>query len=282
MPFNSSSSQLNSTEQAPLAGADGVRLQVWYTVAHAKRDRVGESPVTDYRLILSKLTRAREGCGASVSSWGAGSRRRWLAILGAIAGLLAFGPIDVGPQGNGAPPVGPKLGGLAGQLLVATDELNDPRFAHTVIYMVQHDGNGAMGLVINQPMGSVPLAKLLDELGLNSQGVGGDIRVHYGGPVDRGRGFTLHTNEYAIGGTQAVGDGLALTITPEILRDIGMGKGPRLALLAIGYAGWIPGQLEAEIKAGAWISVPADEALLFDDDYATKWERARARRQYTL
>lgn len=238
--------------------------------------------MANYRLILSKLTGAREGCGASVSSWGAGSKRRWLAILGAIAALLAFGPIEVGPQGNGAPPVGPKVGGLAGQLLVATDELSDPRFARSVIYMIQHDNNGAMGLVINRPMGTVPLAKLLDELEQDSKGVSGDIRLHYGGPVDAGRGSTLHTSDYSGKGTEVIEDGIALTAQPEILRAIGTGKGPRLALLAVGYAGWAPGQLEAEIKAGAWISVPADEALLFDDDYATKWERATARRLYNL
>lgn len=208
--------------------------------------------------------------------------RRWLAILGAIAGLLAFGPTDSGPQGNGAPPVAPRPSGLAGQLLVATDELNDPRFVRTVIYMIQDDTNGAMGLVINRPMGTVPLTKLMDELGLDSKGVSGDIRLHYGGPVDAGRGFTLHTSEYSIKGTQVIEGGIALTAEAEILHAIGTGKGPRLALLAVGYAGWAPGQLEAEIRAGAWISVPADEALLFDDDYATKWERATSRRLYNL
>ena len=219
---------------------------------------------------------------APLKVWLADPGRRRLAILGVVAGVLAFGPIGMRPQGDGAPSAGPRAGGLAGQFLVATDELNDPRFVHTVIYMIQHDGNGAMGLVINRPMGTVPLAKLLDELGVDSKGVSGDIRVHYGGPVDPGRGFTLHTSEYAIEGTEVIGDGLALTVAPEILRDIGMAKGPRHAMLAVGYAGWAPGQLEAEIKAGAWISVPADEGLLFDEDYATKWERATARRLYTL
>ena len=207
---------------------------------------------------------------------------RWLAVLGGLAGLLAFGAGVPGMQGNGASPMRPKGSGLAGQLLVATDALSDPRFAHSVVYMIQHDGGGAMGLIINRPVGKTPLAKLLGELGVNNQGISRDIRVHYGGPVDPGRGFTLHTSDYAIEGTQVVGEGIAVTVDPEILRDIGLGKGPRLALLAVGYAGWAPGQLEAEIKAGAWIAVPADEPLLFDEDYPTKWERATARRMFNL
>lgn len=227
------------------------------------------------------MPKGQESGGAPIFSWRGVSKRR-LAILGAVGVLLVLGPMDVGPQGNGAPPLGPKVGGLTGQLLVATDELSDPRFARSVIYMIQHDSNGAMGLVINRPMGTVPLAKLLDELGQDSKGVSGDIRLHYGGPVDPGRGFTLHTSDYSGKGTEVVEDGIAVTAQPEILRAIGIGKGPRLALLAVGYAGWSPGQLEAEIKAGAWISVPADEALLFDEDYATKWARATARRLFNL
>jgi putative transcriptional regulator len=238
--------------------------------------------VAEYRLFRSKVPEGKEGCEVPSPLRRASSRKRRLAILGAMVGLLAIGPTDVGPQGNGAPPAGPRVSGLAGQLLVATDELSDPRFARSVIYMIQHDKNGAMGLVINRPMGSMSLAGLLDELGQDSKGVSGDIRLHYGGPVDAGRGFTLHTSDYSAKGTQVVEDGIAVTGEPEILRAIGIGKGPRHALLALGYAGWSPGQLEAEIKAGAWISVPADEALLFDDDYATKWERATSRRLYNL
>src|SRR5512136_1574069 len=119
------------------------------------------------------MPRTQESCMAPLKVWLANPGRRRLAILGIVAGVLAFGPIGMRPQGDGAPSAGPRAGGLAGQFLVATDELNDPRFVHTVIYMIQHDGNGAMGLVINRPMGTVPLAKLLDELGVDSKGVGG-------------------------------------------------------------------------------------------------------------
>lgn len=172
----------------------------------------------------------------------------------------------------------PEIGSVTGQLLVATPQIGDPRFMRTVIYMVAHDANGAMGLVVNRPIGSVPLARLLDELGIGSEGISGIIRVHYGGPVEAPRGFVLHTADYVPKGTLIVKDGMALTSQPEILRAIAGGTGPRRSLFALGYAGWGPGQLEAEIKAGDWVTVQADQALVFDDDYDRKWERAMARR----
>ena len=176
----------------------------------------------------------------------------------------------------------PKVGNLTGQLLVATDELRDPRFVRTVVFMVRHDAGGAMGLVVNRPLGEVPLAALLERLGMEGKAVGGEMRVHYGGPVEATRGFVLHTSEYVIEGTQVVDDGIALTAQPEIFRAIGSGAGPRRALFALGYAGWAPGQLEAEIAGGAWITVPADEALVFDENYEKKWNRAMARRRIDL
>ena len=209
-------------------------------------------------------------------------RRSSFTSLGALLWMLALGSAVSGGeagQAPGGPPVG---GSLAGQFLVATNELRDPRFVQTVVYMIRHDPNGAMGLVVNRPMGEGSLARLLDGLGIDSQGVGGDIRVHYGGPVEPTRGFVLHTAEYSVEGTQAVKDGIAVTSQPEILRAIGTGSGPRRALFAIGYAGWARGQLEGEIAAGAWVVVPADEALVFDENYGKKWERAMARRIITL
>jgi putative transcriptional regulator len=176
----------------------------------------------------------------------------------------------------------PEGGSLAGQLLVATPEMPDPRFAGTVIYMVRHDSAGALGLALNRPIGTVPLAQLLERLGLESEGVSGNIRVHSGGPVDGGRGFVLHTAEYSRNGTVKVNEMVAVTFQPEVLRDIAAGAGPRRALFALGYAGWAPGQLEAEIKAGGWVGVPADEALVFDEDYEGKWRRAMARRMINL
>jgi putative transcriptional regulator len=177
---------------------------------------------------------------------------------------------------------GERTGGLSGQFLVATPELKGPFFAGTVIYMLHHDAGGAMGLIVNRPDKEIPIALLMERLGVSSKGVSGSIRMHFGGPVDPEQVFILHTPDYKTGDTRMIGDGIAATAPPAILRAIGAGAGPRRALLALGYAGWAPGQLEGEIQAGAWVTVPADAALVFDDKYDTKWERAMARRKIDL
>lgn len=164
--------------------------------------------------------------------------------------------------------------GLAGSLLVATEKMGDPRFARSVIYLVSHDGDGAMGVIVNQPLGEGPIATLLDKLGIDNDGVEGDIVVRYGGPVREGLGFVLHSTDYVVDDTLVVDDKIALTAQSEILREIGSGRGPRESMLIFGYAGWGPGQLEGEISAGAWITVPSDKALIFDDDDGSKWRRA--------
>ena len=173
-------------------------------------------------------------------------------------------------------------GGLAGQLLVATDDLRDPRFHRTVIDLVRHDATGALGLVVNRPLGDVPLARVLEQFGAQERGAPGTLRVHHGGPVEPGRAFMLHTADYAGRETQVIKDGVAVTGHPDVLDALARGQGPRRALFALGYAGWAPGQLEGELGRGAWIVVPADEALVFDDDAAGKWERAMARRKIDL
>jgi len=202
--------------------------------------------------------------------------------LGAIVGILVLGWAVSLANGEKVAVARPDAASLAGQLLVATPEMNDPRFTHTVIYMIHHDPDGAMGLVVNRPFKEVPIALLMDRLGMGGHGVGGVIRLHYGGPVEPGRAFILHTTDYATEGTQVIRGGIAVTGHPEILRAIGAGKGPRRALLALGYAGWAPGQLESEIRAGVWVTVPADPALVFGDNYNEKWERAMARRKIDL
>lgn len=171
---------------------------------------------------------------------------------------------------------------LAGQLLVATPLMPDPRFMRTVIYMVQHDSGGAMGLVLNRPMVEIPLARMLEQLGIESKDASGTIRTHYGGPVERTRGFMLHTADYVGASTLLIKDGVAMTWQPEIWRAIADGTGPRRRLFILGHSGWAPGQLEAEMWAGNWIAVPADEALVFDEDYDGKWPRAMARRTLRL
>lgn len=205
-------------------------------------------------------------------------RGHGLRSLGVVLALLILGM-----AGAGEPvPVLAQSASLAGQFLVATDELRDPRFIRTVVYMIRHDASGAMGLIVNRPLGDAFLSDLLERLGLEGKGVAGEILVHYGGPVDPGRGFFLHTTDYKIESTQVIKDGIAITVQPEILRAIGAGTGPRRSLFAVGYAGWAAGQLEGEIKAGAWVAVPADEALVFDENYEKKWERAMARRTIQL
>ncbi len=210
---------------------------------------------------------------------GAGYRRGVLGalVLLIVAGVGGASAVPGSVRGASEPPAG-----LAGQFLVATDELTDPRFVRTVVYVIHHDAGGAMGLIVNRPMGEASLADLLGGLGLDGKGVNGEILIHYGGPVEPAQGFVLHTTDYKIEGTQIVKDGIAVTSQPEVLRAIGTGTGPRKSLFALGYAGWSPGQLEGEIKAGAWVVVPADEALVFDEQYEKKWERAMARRTINL
>ena len=203
----------------------------------------------------------------------------------ATAALLCFAAVLLAPiaatPGHSAEPR-PRPGDLTGQILVATPDMPDPRFSHAVIYMIRHDASGAQGLVVNRPLREVPLALLLDQMGMESQGVQGTVRLHAGGPVDTLRILVLHTAGNANEGNLAVKDGIAVTWEPDILRAIAQGKGPRRTLFVVGHAGWAPGQLEAEMKTGAWVRASADDALLFDESYETKWDRAMARRKIDL
>ncbi len=166
---------------------------------------------------------------------------------------------------------------LTGQLLIAMPNMADPRFARTVIYMCAHSAEGAMGLVINKPMPSISFRELLEQLDIPSGEAVAMLRVHLGGPVESGRGFVLHTADFVREGTMVVDGRVALTATIDILRAIAAGEGPQQHLLALGYAGWGPGQLDAEIQANGWLHAPADETILFDADLSTKWERAIAK-----
>ena len=177
----------------------------------------------------------------------------------------------------------PSQASLAGKLLVATPDLQDPNFRQTVVYVIHHDDGGAMGLVVNRVLGTGPFDKMLEGLGLDPQGAGKfDIQLHYGGPVEAARVFMLHTPDYRLAETLVVSDLAALTVTPEILEDIAAGQGPRRTMVALGYAGWAPHQLEDELTAGAWVVVEADEMLLFDHQNDTKWQRAFDRRGIDL
>ena len=131
-----------------------------------------------------------------------------------------------------------------------------------------------MGLVVNRLIGSLTFPDLLEQLGIEGHRADKDIRVHFGGPVESGRGFVLHSGDYQQEGTLQVSEKVALTAAVEILKDMAAGRGPRRSLLALGYAGWGRGQLDAEIQANSWLHVDPDEALVFDNELDDKWERA--------
>ncbi len=171
---------------------------------------------------------------------------------------------------------------LAGRLLVATDAMNDTRFERTVIYLVRHDAQGALGLVVNLPRGEVSFERALRPLGLEAPPGSGNVRVHYGGPVSERRGFVLHTPDWRGEGTQLVDGGFALTEDPRVLQAMARGDGPKRALFCLGYAGWAGGQLEREMSTGAWGVALADERLVFDEDPRQKWIDAMSRRLLDL
>lgn len=171
---------------------------------------------------------------------------------------------------------------LDGQLLVAMPAMGDPRFARSVIYLCAHSADGAMGIIINQRAPNISFTELLEQLnivppqerirlpsGLTA------MAVHLGGPVEIGRGFVLHSADYfKAESTLPIDESVCLTATIDILRDIAKGTGPNKALLALGYAGWAPGQLENEIQGNGWLHCDADADLVFGDDVDEKYSRA--------
>jgi putative transcriptional regulator len=163
---------------------------------------------------------------------------------------------------------------LTGQLLVAMPGMADPRFTHAVIYICSHSPGGAMGLVVNRMFGDADFHMLLDQLNVQASMNTPDIPVQFGGPVEVGRGFVLHSSEYLREGTTRIDDTMAITATVEIVQDIADGKGPENVLMALGYTGWGAGQLEEEMKNNGWLTVAADEGIVFDDDLDSKWDRA--------
>lgn len=167
---------------------------------------------------------------------------------------------------------------LTGYLLVATPLLRDPNFTRTVVFILEHEKNGAMGLVVNRSLGTTLFSELLSQMGEASEKSSGTVALYYGGPVEPERGFVLHTSDYEGQGTVSLNKSLSLTTRPEILRDMAAGRGPSQSMVIFGYAGWGPGQLEAEIAEGAWFSIPLDITLLFDPDLRGKWEEALDRR----
>ncbi len=163
---------------------------------------------------------------------------------------------------------------LTGQVLIAMPQMGDPRFAHSVIYVCAHTNEGAMGIVVNSPLESPSFSDLLKQLKVDPVPPARSIRLCRGGPVENARGFVLHTADWTGDGSLRVDEGLALTASLDILKAIATGGGPQQGLLALGYAGWGPGQLDHEIQQNAWLSAPADLSLIFDGEHETKWRRA--------
>ena len=183
------------------------------------------------------------------------------------------------PLPDGAPAAEPSL---QGQLLIAAPAIGDPRFSHTVIFMVRHDRSGALGLIINRPFEERTIADLLAAIGRKDDTVEGKLRVYQGGPVELGAGFVLHGADYHGTDTMEVDGHFAMSSDPAILNAIGHHKGPEKFLFALGYAGWGPGQLEAEFARKDWFTAVADPKFVFDEDRELLWERAMARRTRDL
>jgi len=168
-----------------------------------------------------------------------------------------------------------KDGYLTGQLLIAMPGMRDPRFSRSVVYLCAHNAEGAMGLVVNKLIDSLSFDDLLKQLGIERR-IEEAIDIHFGGPVESGRGFVLHSADYLQDSSLQVDDGIALTATLDVLRDIARGQGPRRRLFALGYAGWGPGQLDAELQANGWLTAQADAGLVFEGSAGAKWDSAIA------
>ncbi|WP_442771854.1 YqgE/AlgH family protein [Paenirhodobacter enshiensis] len=180
--------------------------------------------------------------------------------------------------------------GLSGKLLIAMPGMPDPRFEHAVVLVCAHSPEGAMGLIVNKPLPQPALGELMGQIGIHmtasdrgERASAGSAPILFGGPVETGRGFVLHSRDWpsarrdaGAGGMMQISEQVAMTATRDILEDIAAGEGPRLAQFALGYAGWGPGQLEGEIAANGWLVAEADDTLALDPDYATKWQRALA------
>src|SRR5687767_1302879 len=177
---------------------------------------------------------------------------------------------------------GPKRGYLDGQMLIAMPAMRDERFARSVIYVCAHSSEGAMGIIVNHPAANISFPDLLVQLEvipatdlIELPPRAGTVKVLKGGPVETGRGFVLHSADFFIeNSTLPIDEGICLTATLDILKAIARGKGPASAVLALGYAGWAPGQLESEIQGNGWLHCAADAELIFGMDTDGKYAKA--------
>lgn len=170
-----------------------------------------------------------------------------------------------------------KDGYLSGQLLIAMPAMTDPRFSESVIYLCTHNEDGAMGLVVNKLIGSLNFTELLQQMKIDLEATGSKVEVHFGGPVESGRGFVLHSTDYNSEETMRVNNDFALTATIDVLKSIAGGKGPADVMFALGYAGWAPGQLDTEMQNNGWLNCAADSGIVFGEDNEAKWKSAAAK-----
>jgi len=204
-----------------------------------------------------------------------------LSIAAAALGIAAVDPTPPGLPGV-APGATPSADPPAGSLLIASAQIQDPRFYHAVILLLRHSSDGAFGIVINHPLAEETIAKLLDAAGEDATGIEGSIEVVQGGPVQRDLGFLVHSADYHRAETMTVDDQLAMTASKDALKDVGHHQGPKKFFFALGYAGWSAGQLESEIMHKDWFTLPEDPALVFDENRSAIWDRALARRGQEL
>jgi putative transcriptional regulator len=204
--------------------------------------------------------------------WVALQWRQVLAIvLGMALSAAVVSPIEAQT---------PSRTSLVGQLLVASPAMEDPRFRKTVIVVVRHDRDGAFGLVVNRPIGERPLADLLG--GSGERGPAMQVRIFSGGPVQPEIGFVLHGGDYRRPETVDISAHVAMTASREILHDIANSTGPRQWLIAFGYSGWGPGQLESELQRGSWSIAPGDPKLIFEEGRDQVWDEAYSQRMQDL
>ncbi len=164
---------------------------------------------------------------------------------------------------------------ISGQMLVAAPRIKDPRFQKSVIYMIRHDPDGAFGLIVNRAIGRGSLKSFLKGLGRDGGDEGGDLAVHYGGPVQGDVGFVLHSADFQSETSRTVAGNFAWSPGAEALEAASKGHGPKRLLFTFGYSGWGPGQLEGEIERGDWLIAPADPGLVFELTGDAAWDRAR-------
>lgn len=167
---------------------------------------------------------------------------------------------------------------LTGKLLIAMPGMGDPRFANAIVLICAYSADGAMGIVVNKPTQDLRMRDLLDQMSITMDPTARDLPVHMGGPVEHGRGFVLHESDYRSPlATLTVNAEFGMTATLDILEDLARGAGPRYALVALGYAGWGPGQLESELAQNAWLTSDANADLVFATADCDKWEAALTR-----